>query len=56
VADEPGDAGAHGRFDERSRERSLQLVGTTHRGALVLGAGLAGAAAAVVALALSRGR
>jgi NADP-dependent 3-hydroxy acid dehydrogenase YdfG len=50
----PGDAGAHGRFDGRSRGRSLQLIGTTHRGALALGAGLA--AAAVMALRLYRGR
>lgn len=53
----PGDAGAHGRFDGRARGRSLQLVGTTHRGALALGAGLAGAAAAAfTALLLYRDR
>lgn len=52
----PGDAGAHGRFDGRSRERSLQLMGTTHRGVLALGAGLAGAGAAIMALRLLQGR
>ncbi|HEX9945040.1 MAG TPA: SDR family oxidoreductase [Thermoanaerobaculia bacterium] len=40
----PGDHGAHGEFDERATDRSLQLWATTHRGLLaLLGAGLAGA-------------
>jgi NAD(P)-dependent dehydrogenase (short-subunit alcohol dehydrogenase family) len=47
----PGDAGARGRFDSRSRERSLQLWATTHRAWLA-----AGAAAMLVARALTRRR
>jgi len=40
----PGDAGAHGRFDDRSKERSLQVWLNTHRGRLsLLAGGLAGA-------------
>ena len=42
----PGDAGAHGDFDERSKERSAQLWANTHRGLLAL-AGLAGIAGAL---------
>ena len=39
----PGDPGAHGDFDDRATDRSLQLWATTHRGLLALaGAGLAG--------------
>lgn len=37
----PGDAGAHGRFDERAAERSWQLAATTHRSAWWLGLGAA---------------
>jgi len=33
----PGDAGAHGRFDEESHGRSLQVALSTHRRALGLG-------------------
>jgi NAD(P)-dependent dehydrogenase (short-subunit alcohol dehydrogenase family) len=47
-----GDHGAHGTFDERARERSLQAWATLHRGAL------AGAlvAAGALTVALARGR
>jgi NAD(P)-dependent dehydrogenase (short-subunit alcohol dehydrogenase family) len=42
----PGNFGAHGSFDSRSRERSSQFWVTTHRNWLALaGAGIAGAAA-----------
>lgn len=42
----PGDHGAHGAFDARSRERSIQLWATRHRAALaVLGLGCATGAA-----------
>jgi NAD(P)-dependent dehydrogenase (short-subunit alcohol dehydrogenase family) len=37
----PGDHGAHGRFDDRARSRSLQQVASRHRGTI---AGLSGAA------------
>jgi short-subunit dehydrogenase len=43
----PGDAGAHGDFDDRSSDKSYQLWANTHRGWLLAGttaAGLAGAA------------
>ncbi len=43
----PGDAGAHGDFDDRSSDRSYQWWANTHRGWLLAGtaaAGLAGAA------------
>ena len=43
----PGDPGAHGDFDQRSHGRSLQLMATKRRPALV--AGLAGAGAAALA-------
>jgi NAD(P)-dependent dehydrogenase (short-subunit alcohol dehydrogenase family) len=44
----PGDHGAHGVFDDRSSDHSLQLWASTHRGLLALaGLGLAGAAYAV---------
>ncbi len=36
----PGDFGAHGRFDDRAREHSLQLRATRIRGPLVLAAGV----------------
>jgi NAD(P)-dependent dehydrogenase (short-subunit alcohol dehydrogenase family) len=38
----PGDHGAHGRFDDRARRRSVQLWATTHRGILSLAAAAAG--------------
>jgi NAD(P)-dependent dehydrogenase (short-subunit alcohol dehydrogenase family) len=42
----PGDWGAHGVFDDRANNQSLQLWANTHRGWLVLaGLGVAGAAA-----------
>jgi NAD(P)-dependent dehydrogenase (short-subunit alcohol dehydrogenase family) len=41
----PGDHGAHGRFDSRANERSVQWWANTHRGALALGAVAAGALA-----------
>jgi NAD(P)-dependent dehydrogenase (short-subunit alcohol dehydrogenase family) len=45
----PGDAGAHGIFDERAAAHSPQLWATTHRGWLALaGVGLAGAVWAAV--------
>jgi NAD(P)-dependent dehydrogenase (short-subunit alcohol dehydrogenase family) len=41
----PGDHGAHGVFDDRANDHSLQLWADTHRGLLALvGLGLAGAA------------
>ncbi len=40
----PGDHGAHGRFDERSKPRSRQVWATTHRGLIATGVGLAGLA------------
>jgi NAD(P)-dependent dehydrogenase (short-subunit alcohol dehydrogenase family) len=44
----PGDHGAHGVFDDRASDHSLQLWADTHRGLLALvGLGLAGAAYAV---------
>jgi short-subunit dehydrogenase len=44
----PGDHGAHGVFDDRANDHSLQLWADTHRGLLALvGLGLAGAAYAV---------
>lgn len=49
----PGDHGAHGRFDEQARPRSLQLLAATHRG-LVLGGALAGTAIAAAAAAARR--
>ena len=41
----PGDHGAHGRFDARSRNHSVQLWATMHRGALATGAVALGLAA-----------
>ena len=43
-----GDHGAHGRFDDQARPRSLHLLARTHRSALVVAG--AGAAAAAVTL------
>ena len=44
----PGDHGAHGVFNDRASDHSLQLWADTHRGLLaLLGFGLAGAAYAV---------
>lgn len=46
----PGDAGAHGVFDERAKERSPQMWATRHRKTLAaVGAGVAGLAAAAFA-------
>jgi NAD(P)-dependent dehydrogenase (short-subunit alcohol dehydrogenase family) len=46
----PGDAGAHGSFDEKAKESSLQIWATRHRKALTaIGAGVAGLAAAAFA-------
>ncbi len=46
----PGDHGAHGTFDARAREHSLQLWANTHRGWLALaGLGLTGVLCAVLA-------
>ncbi len=42
----PGDHGAHGRFDDRAREYSIEAWFAVHRGAWVLGAVALGAAAA----------
>jgi hypothetical protein len=44
----PGDHGAHGRFDSRAKHSSQQLWLTMHRGALLAGAGLALAGAALL--------
>jgi hypothetical protein len=44
----PGDAGAHGRFDDMARERSLQLWASTHRGWVA--GGLAGTGLLAAAL------
>lgn len=47
----PGDHGAHGRFDGRAREKSLQLWLSMHRNSLALAAGaLAGLAGAALML------
>jgi NAD(P)-dependent dehydrogenase (short-subunit alcohol dehydrogenase family) len=48
----PGDHGAHGRFDRRSRRRSVELWATEHRA--LVGTALVAACAAGVALARSR--
>lgn len=47
----PGDQGAHGRFDDRSYQRSLQLTATQHRGSLAV----LGAVASALLLAWLRG-
>ena len=44
-----GDPGAHGDYDERAHGRSIQLMATKRRGALLAGVALAGAAAATAA-------
>jgi hypothetical protein len=36
----PGDAGAHGRFDDRAKDSSLQLWLTMHRGPVLLAVGV----------------
>jgi short-subunit dehydrogenase len=46
----PGDHGAHGSFDEQSRESSPQLWANKHRGALLTAAGIGLASAALVGL------
>jgi NAD(P)-dependent dehydrogenase (short-subunit alcohol dehydrogenase family) len=43
----PGDHGAHGEFDSRARSHSPQLWLAEHRGLALLGAGIAGLAAAI---------
>lgn len=45
----PGDHGAHGTFDARAREHSLQLWADTHRGWLAFGLGLTGVLYAALA-------
>jgi hypothetical protein len=45
----PGDHGAHGRFDDRARSRSLQAWLTRHRGPVALGAVGGALTAALVA-------
>jgi hypothetical protein len=44
----PGDHGAHGRFDSRSKPSSTQLWLTMHRAAVLAGAGLVMAAGAAL--------
>jgi NAD(P)-dependent dehydrogenase (short-subunit alcohol dehydrogenase family) len=50
---EPGDPGAHGRFDDQAHAHSVQWAATRHRRALVAAAAAAGAAA-VAGVAASR--
>lgn len=50
----PGDPGAHGRFDDEAKPRSLELWASTHPAALA--AGVLGAAAALAAAGLLGGR
>jgi hypothetical protein len=45
----PGDRGAHGRFDDRAHERSIQFLAATRRRALIAAAGIIGLVAGVVA-------
>jgi hypothetical protein len=53
----PGDAGAHGRFDDEAVGHSPQLWLTTHRGVALLAGGVAAtAAAAAPAISLVRRR
>jgi hypothetical protein len=40
----PGDRGSHGRFDDKSRARSVQLWASTHRRGLLAGAYVAAGA------------
>jgi NAD(P)-dependent dehydrogenase (short-subunit alcohol dehydrogenase family) len=51
----PGDFGAHGEFDKRAHNHSMQLWATTHRGMLSL-AGAGALAASAACMALLRGR
>jgi NAD(P)-dependent dehydrogenase (short-subunit alcohol dehydrogenase family) len=51
---DPGDPGAHGRFDDRAHERSVQWFATRHRRALAAAAGAAAAAAVGGALSSRR--
>jgi NAD(P)-dependent dehydrogenase (short-subunit alcohol dehydrogenase family) len=44
----PGDHGAHGRFDDRAKVRSLQMWVNTRRGRIVAGVALAGLAGAAL--------
>jgi NAD(P)-dependent dehydrogenase (short-subunit alcohol dehydrogenase family) len=48
----PGDHGAHGMFDDRAQERSVQAWATLHRGALLAAGAVATAAAAAAAVGL----
>jgi hypothetical protein len=48
----PGDQGAHGRFDEQAKERSLHFAAVKNRGRLAA----AGLGAGFLAWALGRGR
>jgi NAD(P)-dependent dehydrogenase (short-subunit alcohol dehydrogenase family) len=50
----PGHQGAHGAFDARASDRSLELWATTHGGWLAAAAGLLGGAAAALAAARAR--
>ncbi|MDB4937591.1 MAG: short-chain dehydrogenase [Labilithrix sp.] len=50
----PGDHGAHGRFDDRARPRSMQLWMSLHRGLVALGLLALGTAAAFGALGVRR--
>jgi short-subunit dehydrogenase len=51
----PGDRGAHGRFDDEAKNRSVQLEVVTHRGAALAGAAAAGVTAAAMRWAKRRG-
>jgi len=50
----PGHQGAHGAFDARASDRSLELWATTHGGWLAAAVGLLGGAAAALAAARAR--
>jgi hypothetical protein len=50
----PGDPGAHGQFDARSHDHSIQLAWTKHRVAAGVGALAAGAAAGAARIAVPR--
>jgi NAD(P)-dependent dehydrogenase (short-subunit alcohol dehydrogenase family) len=50
----PGDPGARGPYDDKAHERSPQLWATTHRAALLAGAGVAALAAAAAGVVRAR--
>jgi NAD(P)-dependent dehydrogenase (short-subunit alcohol dehydrogenase family) len=50
----PGDHGAHGTFDDRSREHSLELWASMHRGAIAATLAVAGGAAVTAMLTTRR--